>query len=203
MSGNAQRLKKLIRRVLRDRRKAVAEENAPMAADIEKWPKKWQDRIMGAKMVAAYMPIDEELLLDSIIRKLLEADVKMCFPKVEGDDIIFYEASSEDSFEEGSFSIREPKSGLKKVDPQEIDVMLVPGMAYDRKGTRLGRGKGYYDRYCRKLKEEGRISILGFVSEKNCFAALPRDPWDLVADAVVTETSFTDVSENRKNEVDQ
>ena len=87
--------------------------------------------------------------------------------------------------------------------PQEIDVMLVPGMAYDRKGTRLGRGKGFYDRYCRKLKEDGRIRILGFVSEKNCFAALPRDPWDLVADAVVTETSFTDVSENRKNEVDQ
>lgn len=203
MNGNAQRLKKLIRRVLRDRRKAISGHTALMAVDIEKWPKKWQDRIMGAKMVAAYMPIDEELLLHDIEKKLAASDVKMCFPRVEGDDIVFYEASSEDAFEEGSFSIREPKSGLRKVDPQEIDVMLIPGMAYDREGTRLGRGKGFYDRYCRKLKEEGRISILGFVSEKNCFAALPRDPWDLVADAVVTETSFTDVSEDRKNEVDQ
>ncbi len=203
MNGTSGRLKKLIRKVLRDRRKALSGNKSLMAADIEKWPKKWQDRIMGADMVAAYMPIDEELLLDDIMRILKEMGVRVCFPRVEGDDIIFYEAPSEDSFEEGSFSIREPKNNLRKVDPKTIDVMFVPGMAYDRNGTRLGRGKGFYDRYCRFIKEEGRISILGFVSEKNFFSALPRDPWDLVVDAVVTETSFTDVSEDRKNEVDQ
>lgn len=200
MNGNARNLKKLTRRVLRDRRRPDQE---VCAADIEKWPKKWQDRIIGAHMVAAYMPIDDEPLLDKLLKGLKEHNVKMCFPRVEGDDIVFYEASSEDAFEEGNFSIREPKPGLSIVEPSKIDVMFVPGMAFDRKGTRLGRGKGFYDRFCRDLKGNGRLSIIGVVSEKNLLPAIPREPWDLVVDAVVTESSFTDVFDHVKNEVDQ
>lgn len=203
MNGNARNLKKLTRKVLRDRRKICLVKEPVAVSDIEKWPKKWQDRIMGAEMVAAYMPIDEEPLPDAVVRCLKERNISVCFPRVEGDDILFYEASSEDAFEEGSFSIREPKPGLREVDPSNIDVMLVPGMAFDRKGTRLGRGKGFYDRFCQDLKGNGRISIIGVVSEKNLLSALPREPWDLVVDAVVTESSFTDVSEYEKNEVDQ
>ena len=198
MSGNAQRLKKLIRRVLRDRRKAVAEENAPMAADIEKWPKKWQDRIMGAKMVAAYMPIDEELRLESFLRSI---SVKTCFPKVQGEDIVFYEAEAGDSFEKGSFSILEPGSDLPKVDPSLIDIILVPGMGYDLSGTRLGRGKGYYDRFCGILAS--RPLCIGVAAEKNVFSAFPKDPWDLSVDALVTEESFREISGDKTNEVER
>lgn len=203
MSSTAQQLKKLMRRVLRDRRRFHSGDSAVMCADIEKWPKKWQDRIEGASMVAGYMPIDEEPLLDEVLKSLTKRGVKMCFPRVEGDDIVFYEASSEDAFEEGSFSIREPKKGLSKVDPSAIDVMLVPGMAFDNKGTRLGRGKGFYDRFCRDLKEKRDISIIGVVRERNLLPAIPKEPWDLIVDAVVTEASFTDVNEMRRNEVDQ
>ena len=203
MNGNARNLKKLTRRVLRDRRKLCSGKEPVMVRDIENWPKKWQDKIVGASVVAAYMPIDEEPLLDGVLKVLAEKNVKVCFPRVEGDDIVFCEAYSEDSFEEGSFSIREPRSGLLLAEPSKIDVMLVPGMAFDREGTRLGRGKGFYDRFCRDLKGNGRLSIIGVVSEKNLLPAIPRESWDLVVDAVVTESSFTDVSEYEKNEVDQ
>jgi 5-formyltetrahydrofolate cyclo-ligase len=198
MSENTRRAKALMRRVLRDRRRSSGQGSVRSALDIEKWPQKWQDKVKTARYVAAYMPIDEELHLDDLLRPL---PVKTCFPRVEGDDIVFYEAKDSGSFKSGSFSILEPEADLPKVDPSLIDVILVPGMAYDVSGTRLGRGKGYYDRFCGSL--ERRPVCIGVVAEKNVFSALPKDPWDLSVDALLTETSFTEVSKINGNEVEK
>lgn len=198
MSENTRRAKALMRRVLRDRRRSSGQGSVRSALDIEKWPQKWQDKVKTARYVAAYMPIDEELHLDDLLRPL---PVKTCFPRVEGDDIVFCEAKDSGSFKSGSFSILEPEADLPKVDPSLIDVILVPGMAYDVSGTRLGRGKGYYDRFCGSL--ERRPVCIGVVAEKNVFSALPKDPWDLSVDALLTETSFTEVSKINGNEVEK
>jgi len=68
--------------------------------------------------------------------------------------------------------------------------MLVPGMAYDSCGTRLGRGKGYYDRFCGKMDKKLRPLFIGVTANKNVFSAFPADTWDLKVDALVTETVF-------------
>ena len=198
MSENTRRAKALMRRVLRDRRRDTSQEASRSVLDIEKWPQKWQDKVKTARYIAAYMPIDEELHLDELLRSL---PVKTCFPRVEGDDIVFYEAGEGDMFETGSFSIPEPQTDLPKVDPSMIDLVLVPGMAYDLSGTRLGRGKGYYDRFFGSLGE--RPACIGVVAEKNVFSAFPKDAWDLSVDALLTETSFTEVSDTKENEVEQ
>jgi len=190
MSEDIRRAKKLLRRVLRDRRRTSDPSFSLPILDIEKWPQKWQDKVKAAGCIALYMPIDEELLLDPLMEKLPQGSVKMCFPRVEGEEISFCEAETTDSFEKGSFSIPEPGENLKKVDPAQIDIMLVPGMAYDSCGIRLGRGKGYYDRFCGKMDKKLRPLFIGVTANKNIFSAFPADTWDLKVDALVTETVF-------------
>ena len=198
MSEDTRRAKALIRRVLRDRRRSASQDTVRTILDIENWPQKWQDKVKTARYIAAYMPIDEELRLESFLRSI---SVKTCFPKVQGEDIVFYEAETGDSFEKGSFSILEPGSDLPKVDPSLIDIILVPGMGYDLSGTRLGRGKGYYDRFCGILAS--RPLCIGVAAEKNVFSAFPKDPWDLSVDALVTEESFREISGDKTNEVER
>ena len=195
MNEDTRRAKALIRRVLRDRRRHASQDAVRNVLNIENWPQKWQDKIRTARYVAAYMPIDEELRLDGFLRSV---SVKTCFPRVEGENIVFYEAEAGDGFEKGSFSILEPRSDLPKVDPSLIDILLVPGMGYDLSGTRLGRGKGYYDRFCGSL--EKRPLCIGVVAEKNVFSAFAKDPWDLSVDALVTETSFREFPDRNESE---
>jgi len=202
MSENTRRAKGLLRRVLRDRRRSFAGDPALLILDIEKWPQKWQDKVMSAGVVALYMPIDEELHLEMLLEKLSSHSIRTCFPRVEGEEIAFYEAEKTDSFEPGSFSIPEPGSGSEKVDPSLIDIMFIPGMAFDLDGTRLGRGKGYYDRFFGALDPEKRPVCLGVAVKKNIFSAFPKDPWDLKVDALVTETSFTEFPDTMSEEVE-
>ncbi|MBP5416082.1 MAG: 5-formyltetrahydrofolate cyclo-ligase [Clostridiales bacterium] len=200
MSVNIRRAKALVRHILRDRRRSASQTSGQMMLDIEKWPQKWQDKVKHARLIALYMPIDEELHLELLLDKLSSLSIKVCFPRVEGDEMEFYEAETTEIFEKGSFSIPEPSSDSKKADPSMIDIMFVPGMAYDLSGTRLGRGKGYYDRYCGRISSEKRPLFIGVTADKNVFSAFPKDPWDLVVDALVTESSFLEVPENKMKE---
>ena len=92
MSENTRRAKGLLRRVLRDRRRSLARDFGLSILDIEKWPQKWQDKVISAGVVALYMPIDEELCLDTLLEKLSSRSIRTCFPRVEGKEIAFYEA---------------------------------------------------------------------------------------------------------------
>lgn len=201
MSEDIRRAKALLRRILRDRRTTPSRDAGLSILDIEKWPQKWQDKVMNARFAALYMPIDEELRLDGLIEKLSSRSIRMCFPRVEGEEIAFYEAENTDSFMPGSFSIPEPYPGSEKVDPSLISILFIPGMAFDLDGTRLGRGKGYYDRFCGALDPEKRPVLIGVAAKKNIFSAFPKDPWDLKTDALVTETSFTEFPDTKKKEV--
>ena len=193
MNADSWKIKSLTRRVFRDRRKMRPVDPVSLPV-IEKWPEKWQDKVKNAAYLAAYMPIDIEPLTEALLSSLASFPVKVCFPKVEEDRIVFYEAESADAFVPGSFSIPEPAPDAHMVSPEEIGVMLIPALAYDMAGTRLGRGKGFYDRFCGAFAEGERPFLIGAVAESNLFGSLLSDPWDLKVDLIVTETSFIDVS---------
>lgn len=189
MSKN--RIKILTRRVFNDRKKASSGLFGKEILDIEKWPQKWQDKVRNARMIAGYMPLSDELSLDAFWRSI---PAGKCFPRVEGEEIVFYEAFGEGSFESGSFSILEPKKGMSRVEIAKIDVVLVPATAYDRDGTRLGRGKGFYDRCFSEGRNGKKPLLIGVVPSENLLSRLPRDPWDLRVSAIVTEQEFLEVS---------
>ncbi|MGI6227111.1 MAG: 5-formyltetrahydrofolate cyclo-ligase [Peptococcales bacterium] len=86
----------------------------------------------------------------------------------------------------GFYGIPEPGPGaLRPVEPQEIDLLIVPGVAFDLRGNRLGYGGGYYDRFFERLRPEVPLVALAF--ELQLVPRVPVDPWDRPMDWIVTE----------------
>ncbi len=95
----------------------------------------------------------------------------------------------------GALKVPEPA----RHDPvalEEIDLVLVPGVAFDRKGNRLGHGKGYYDQFLAALRahfakndvlSDATLDFVALAFEFQWLAAVPHEPWDIPMDAIVTE----------------
>lgn len=192
------RAKSLLRKVFRDRAKQMPE-GYGSACEPERFPEVWKARFRHARRIAAYRPLPDELSLDTVLLCSEWKEGKFCFPRVEGEDIRFYEADSEERFRSGAFSIEEPDMSCEKVDPDDIDIILVPAVAYGMDGTRIGRGKGFYDRFisqsfesCGKIEGKYRI---GVVPACRVLGQVPSDSWDMKVDAILTEGSLIDLAE--------
>lgn len=98
-----------------------------------------------SKKIGIYVHLPFEVETQSLIEKMLK-DHEICVPKVEGNEMNFYQIHSLNDLSEGCFHVLEPCSS-QLVFPQDIDLMIIPMLAFDQKKQRLGYGKGYYDRY--------------------------------------------------------
>ncbi len=98
--------------------------------------------------VMCYMALDDEVNIDKTIEFLWSRDIKTVFPRVFKQAMqICYVRSFADDCHRGYCNILEPNLELSHCAIQDIDVILVPGVAFDDNGGRLGRGKGFYDRF--------------------------------------------------------
>lgn len=88
----------------------------------------------------------------------------------------------------GAYNIYEP-SVIKAADLKEVDAILVPGLAFDRRGGRMGFGKGYYD----KLLEGSGCTKIGICYDFQLFDEIPMKPHDVMMDFVVTEKEIVEV----------
>jgi 5-formyltetrahydrofolate cyclo-ligase len=93
---------------------------------------------------------------------------------------------------EGAYRILEPRPDLraapgKSVDPAELDLVMVPGVAFDPRGGRLGQGKGYYDRLLAKVRPNA--PLIGLAFDCQMVPEVPAGPHDVVMDWVLTETA--------------
>lgn len=107
------------------------------------------------------------------------------YPRVEGDRIEFRIPQDED-WELGDFGVREPSSQCPRVDLAKIRGLLIPGLAFDRQGYRLGRGKGFYDR-CLQGWAGMKVGV-GFEMQR--VDSLPCEAHDQKVDFVVTEAGL-------------
>ena len=101
-------------------------------------------------------------------------------PTVVGDDIIPMELTADCPMVEGSFHILEPQSN-QYAGP--LDLIVVPGMAFDRQGHRLGRGKGYYDRFLIKYPE---VKTIGICFDFQLLDEVPAEPHDQLIDEIIS-----------------
>ena len=108
-----------------------------------------------AKTVMLYSSLPDEVQTHDFLTKWRN-EKKIILPTVVGDDIIPVELSKETDFAIGDFNILEPQNEPYKGG---YDLIVVPGVAFDRKGNRIGRGKGYYDRFLCKHLDVKRIGI--------------------------------------------
>lgn len=129
-----------------------------------------------ARTVLAYMAIPGEVPTRGFIDKW-RGEKRIAIPLVVGDTLELYEYDPS-HLVEGYKGILEPSADAKPVDPSEIDLVLVPGVAFCRKDGRLwrlGRGKGFYDRLLGRLT----CPSAGIFFSFRLLPDLPLDPWDL------------------------
>lgn len=132
----------------------------------------------GVHRVLLYHPLPHEL--DP--RPLLELyPARYYLPKVGEKGLSIH--PWEGPLVPGPFGLLEPSS--LAVDPATLDAALVPGLAFDREGRRLGHGKGYYDRFLKGLPP--RVITIGLVPQALVLQALPEDPWDVRVQCLATE----------------
>jgi 5-formyltetrahydrofolate cyclo-ligase len=116
----------------------------------------------------------------------------MIVPCCEANEIVPIRILSLDELEpSGNLKILEPKLTIRqdasrRVLPEQIDVVLVPGLAFDRFGNRLGRGKGYYDRFLRRLSDD--VLTIGLALDVMVRELIPHDDNDCPVKMVVTES---------------
>ena len=97
----------------------------------------------------------------------------------------------EADLEPGLWGIPEPKAeALRPLEPTEIDFVIVPGVAFDLQGNRLGYGGGYYDRFFPQLREG--VPLVAVTFELQIVKEVPVDPWDRRVDFIITEKRVID-----------
>lgn len=136
-----------------------------------------------AKVIALYANTSSEVETDRLLESALKSEKVVLYPKVCGKEIMnFYRVRSKRDLVVGKFGILEPVSS-KEFLKDEIDLFIVPGLAFDRKMNRLGYGGGYYDSY---LEEVDAIKM-GIAFSSQICGRLDAFPHDVKLDYVVTE----------------
>lgn len=125
--------------------------------------------------LASYSPLAGEPDVAEF-NEMVSSDVNLVFPKVLAETLVFCRGP----LVAGKYGISEPVG--EKVE--EIDLLIMPGLAVDERGNRLGRGKGFYDRYL-----EGKsLTRYVVVFDEEVLASIPTDSWDVPVDGYVTPT---------------
>lgn len=116
-------------------------------------------RLLQAHTVLLYYSLPNEVHTHSLIDKLYKEGKKILLPKVIGDgEMELREYGGKESMHEGAYHIMEP-SGPLFTNYKALDLAIVPGMSFDKDGNRLGRGKGYYDRFLVRTPHLYKIGV--------------------------------------------
>ncbi len=141
------------------------------------------------RTVALYMPIQNELDTRPLEGRLRDAGARLALPRVrtDGEPMTFREWRSDDALHKGYGGIREPAEDAAELVP---DIVVVPLSAFDRRGFRVGYGKGHYDRTLGPLERGVRPLTLGYAFAVQEVEEVPRELHDVPLDAVVTEVEI-------------
>lgn len=144
-----------------------------------------------AECVALYASVHNEVATDLVAEATLAAGKQLAYPRVESDRLLFLRTADPDSLVPGFFNVPEPVAG-EILSAESIDVCVVPGVAFDLGGHRLGYGRGYYDRFLARCPE--RTRRVGFAYDFQLVDALPAQSHDQLLTMVITEKRMLDFS---------
>ncbi len=139
------------------------------------------DIFKSSKNIMLFASLPDEIPTHAVIGRWAESK-NIYLPRVNGDDLdlIRYEPGV---LHKGSYDIMEPE-GDNTVSPEILDLIIVPGVAFDRHGNRLGRGKGFYDRFL----SQAHATTIAVCLDCQLVDHIPTEPHDLPAQFVVTKT---------------
>lgn len=175
---------------LNERRRAI-----PSEKDLERAERgaRAQEHFLSAfppkpgMKIALYSAVRGEVGTDLIRERCLGAGARIYYPGTCDDGtLVFFRHGENDGWVRGKFGIREPLAGPRREGIRAgFDLVVVPGLAFDAAGRRLGQGHGYYDRFLVGLR--GKAVTVGLAFSWQLVPEVPVDSWDVPVDAVVTE----------------
>ena len=184
MSDHAER-RRAMRRELRQRRAALSpEEQAAVSAAVGSQLAKIA-ALSRSPVVGGYRAIRGEVDIDAALSRLHDDGAMVTVPRVSGEHMDFLPWTSGSETITGSFGIDEPIHG-EPVQFSRHDVVLVPLVAFDETGQRLGQGGGFYDRAI-AAAGAARPLLIGVAHAFQQVRSVPVEAWDMPLDAVVTE----------------
>jgi 5-formyltetrahydrofolate cyclo-ligase len=147
------------------------------------------DALATARTVLVYDSFGSEVPTRIVLEGLRRRGAGLLLPYLEGDRMEAAEAGALEDLRESGYGPREPATKLP-VDPREVEAVLVPGLAFDGAGRRLGYGGGSFDRYLERLPEAA--TRIGLAFGVQLLDEVPADEGDETVDMVVTEHGVVD-----------
>lgn len=153
----------------------------------------------SGRTFGAYVAADGELDPAPLLRRLRHPRRRLALPVVRRGGVMdFYQVRPGTRFVTNRFGIPEPAPGTPWVPPLSIDVLLMPLVAFDDRGNRLGMGAGFYDRFIGRLPARLRPRLIGLAHEvQRSEAPLPAAPWDVPLDGVLSEAGWRPLERRR------
>ena len=147
-----------------------------------------------AKNIFIYISYDSEINTKGIIKKALMDNKKIYVPRTEFKTRLMdaVEITSLNNLIESEYGILEPSVEEPHIDPNEIDLIVVPGVAFDRNGGRMGYGAGFYDRYFKKISKDNvkKVIKLALAYDFQILEKIPMNEQDVPVNYIITEKEF-------------
>lgn len=146
-----------------------------------------------AVCILTYISFQSEVMTKPLVKQCLELGKQVYCPRVCGGDMEFYRISSLEELKPGKFGILEPESGKERCflcKPEETSLVLMPGAAFDRKGGRIGYGKGYYDIW---LSKKPPLLKIGLAYQEQVTDKIPWEAHDILLDMLVTDEELISI----------
>ncbi|MGB5772070.1 MAG: 5-formyltetrahydrofolate cyclo-ligase [Crocosphaera sp.] len=185
---NAKKTKKQIRKKILDKRENLAEsdfnkKSENLCQNLQNYP-----LFQQAKTILAYFPIRQEPELNS----LFITNHNWGFPRCVNKNLVWHSWKPKEPLITGKYDILEPESNAPILSPSNVDLILIPAVACDYHGYRLGYGGGFYDRLLNS-PQWCHIPTVGIIFEFALFSQLPVDPWDQKLQAICTEKQLLSI----------
>lgn len=189
-AGDTYLVKQALRRELRARRLAVSRAAQRRAAsDAARHAVRFL-RARSARRVALYLAYRSELPTKPLLDALFARGIRLAIPRIKEHGRMHFEwLRPTTPLRRNALGILEPAMRGVRARRNELDAVLLPLVGFDRHGNRLGNGGGFYDRWLARPRCIPRPRYLGYAYAIQQVEQLPRDPWDIRLDAVITETA--------------
>lgn len=180
-------------------RKRLQAERAKLRAEQVAWSSEQVSRHIlacdayrKAQCIMGYLAFGKELSVDAVLRAALAEGKQVVVPLVtSATEMVPVVLRNMEDFELDRYGIRSVREPAELCEAQAIDLVLVPGVAFDREGGRLGMGAGYYDRFLPKAQS---AVLMGIAYDALVQDELPKDEYDVCMQLLASESGITTLS---------
>ena len=177
-----------LRKALRQQRAQLTREQVTAAAAAVARQILACDAFCKAKSVMGFLAFGKELGVDAVLAAALAMGKTVAVPHIVSDtSFVAVRLNNLQDFDLDRYGIRTVRPPLERVEPGELDLVLVPGVAFGRDGSRMGMGAGYYDRFLPRAKQ---AVTMGVAYDCLLQASLPTDEHDVKMQYIVSESGI-------------